>query len=137
MVLPRISVICFLRDIPNSKSKRMIIVKIYMLRLRLANESVHKRSQMQKPVHLEDFFFLFLVTMSSAKEKFLKYNTLSCLVGQCVGHVTTVELRNEAFVTGKVLEVDGFMYVIFQFKKCSSKTWADLHKSYFLVLIRV
>ena len=59
------------------------------------------------------FFFLFLVTMSSAKEKFLKYNTLSCLVGQCVGHVTTVELRNEAFVTGKVLEVDGFMYVIF------------------------
>ena len=49
--------------------------------------------------------------MSSAKEQFLKFNTLSCLIGQCVGYVTTVELRNEAFVTGKVMEVDGFMYV--------------------------
>ena len=49
--------------------------------------------------------------MSSAKEQFLKFNTLSCLIGQCVGYVTTVELRNEAFVTGKVVEVDGFMYV--------------------------
>lgn len=49
--------------------------------------------------------------MSTAKEKFLKVNTLACLVGQCVGHVTTVELRNEAFVSGKVVHVDGFMNV--------------------------
>ena len=34
---------------------------------------------------------------------------LSGLVGECVGTITTVELRNEAFVTGKIVEVDGFM----------------------------
>jgi len=49
--------------------------------------------------------------MTTAKEQFLKFNTLSGLVGECVGTITTVELRNEAFVTGKVVEVDGFMNV--------------------------
>ena len=57
--------------------------------------------------------------MSSAKEQFLKFNTLSGLIGQCVGSVTTVELRNEAFVTGKVVEVDGFMYVSVHFATVS------------------
>lgn len=49
--------------------------------------------------------------MSTAKEKFLKINTLACLVEQCVGHITTIELRNEAYVSGKVSQVDGFMNV--------------------------
>jgi len=42
-------------------------------------------------------------------ERFLKSSTLSCLLQACRGLRTTVELRNEAFVTGKVVDVDGHM----------------------------
>ena len=49
--------------------------------------------------------------MSKAKELYLKTNTLSCVVALCRGYVTTIELRNEAHVTGKVVDVDGFMNV--------------------------
>lgn len=49
--------------------------------------------------------------MSTAKEQFLKHNTLTCIVELCVGHKTTVELRNEAYVSGRIIEVDGFMNV--------------------------
>lgn len=49
--------------------------------------------------------------MTTAKEQFLKHNTLTCIVELCVGHKTTVELRNEAHVSGRVIEVDGFMNV--------------------------
>ena len=49
--------------------------------------------------------------MSSTKEYQHRLNTLSCLVIQCIGHKTTVELRNEAHVTGVVTNVDGFMNV--------------------------
>jgi small nuclear ribonucleoprotein (snRNP)-like protein len=52
--------------------------------------------------------------MSSAKEKFLSVNTLAGVVQQCVGSVTTIELRNEAYVTGHVVDVDGFMNVTVQ-----------------------
>ena len=38
-------------------------------------------------------------------------NTLSCVVKLCVGSQTTIELRNDSFVTGKVVAVDGFMNV--------------------------
>lgn len=47
--------------------------------------------------------------MTSAAEKHAKANTLSCIIGFCIGKVTTVELRNESHVTGRVVEVDGFM----------------------------
>ncbi|TRY73593.1 hypothetical protein TCAL_03343 [Tigriopus californicus] len=50
--------------------------------------------------------------MSSGQESFLKFNTLSCVAGLCVNHVTTVELRNDSHVTGLVKEVDGFMNVV-------------------------
>ena len=43
--------------------------------------------------------------MSSAAEKHAKANTLSCVIGLCIGKVTTVELRNESHVTGRVVEV--------------------------------
>ena len=92
-----------------------IFVSLFNLtRLQSYNDSAHKRLQIRN-LYIQKkkyFFSIFSFTMSSAKEKFLKYNTLSCLIGQCVGYVTTVELRNEAFVTGKVMEVDGFMYVL-------------------------
>lgn len=49
--------------------------------------------------------------MSVAKDRFLENNTLACVIELCVGHVTTVELRNESHVTGRVTHVDGFMNV--------------------------
>ena len=49
--------------------------------------------------------------MSSAKETHLMPNTLAYVVRMCLGKVTTVELRNEAHVTGRVIDVDGYMNV--------------------------
>ena len=59
-------------------------------------------------------FVLYFRPMSKAKESYSKANTLSCIVGLCVGHVTTIELRNDAHVTGKIISVDGFMNVTFE-----------------------
>lgn len=50
--------------------------------------------------------------MSSAAEKFHASNTLSFVVGLCVGKVTTVELKNDCFVTGRVTEVCGPDFVL-------------------------
>lgn len=41
----------------------------------------------------------------------MRVNTLSCVIELSLGKVTTVELRNESYVTGRVAEVDGFMNV--------------------------
>ena len=49
--------------------------------------------------------------MSKAKEGYLIKNTLSCVVKLCVGREATIELRNDSFVTGYVVAVDGFMNV--------------------------
>ena len=43
--------------------------------------------------------------MTAAMEGFLAANTLSCVVKMCLGKVTTIELRNEAFATGLITEV--------------------------------
>ena len=43
--------------------------------------------------------------MASAAEKHAKANTLSCVIGLCVGKITTIELRNESHITGRVVEV--------------------------------
>jgi len=47
--------------------------------------------------------------MTSAQDKFLKGSNLSGLLSACAGQVITVELRNEAYVTGKLVASDGFM----------------------------
>ena len=49
--------------------------------------------------------------MASAAEKFWASNSLSFVVGLSSGLVTTIELRNESHVTGRVVEVDGYMNV--------------------------
>ena len=49
--------------------------------------------------------------MSRGKEDYLKNNTLSCVVAMCISEKTTIELRNESHVTGKIIDVDGFMNV--------------------------
>ena len=43
--------------------------------------------------------------MSNAAEKHAKANTLSCVIGLCIGKITTIELRNESHITGRVVEV--------------------------------
>jgi len=49
--------------------------------------------------------------MSKKADSFMRCNTLACVVQMSLGKVTTVELRNESYATGKVTEVDGFMNV--------------------------
>ncbi|XP_061176395.1 U7 snRNA-associated Sm-like protein LSm10 [Saccostrea echinata] len=50
--------------------------------------------------------------MTSEREKYLVRNTLISLLKAVEGKETTVELRNENSVTGKVEDVDGFMNII-------------------------
>lgn len=45
------------------------------------------------------------------KEKFRYYNSLVCLAKALEGHYTIVDLRNEAYITGKIDFVDGYMNI--------------------------
>ncbi|XP_030752665.1 U7 snRNA-associated Sm-like protein LSm10 [Sitophilus oryzae] len=47
----------------------------------------------------------------SKKEKYFLYNTLSGLVKGMENSYTTIDLRNECCVTGKITKVDAFMNV--------------------------
>ena len=47
------------------------------------------------------------VGLVSRKEKFEIYNGLVCLAQGIEGSFTTVDLRNESSVTGKIEQVDG------------------------------
>jgi len=50
--------------------------------------------------------------MSVKQERVLRATGLAALASACTGMVTTVELRNEGFVTGKVVQSDGYMNVL-------------------------
>ena len=43
--------------------------------------------------------------MSKEASSYMRANTLACVIELSLGKVTTVELRNESFVTGKITEV--------------------------------
>jgi len=45
----------------------------------------------------------------STRERFKYENTLVCLLQALAGRKTTVELRNETAIEGKIVHVDGFM----------------------------
>ena len=45
--------------------------------------------------------------MTAAQERAILNSTLACLVKSLINKKTTVELRNESFVTGKVLAYQG------------------------------
>lgn len=47
----------------------------------------------------------------SNRERALAERTLITLLQACEGHITTVELRNEAYAEGKISQVDGYMNV--------------------------
>lgn len=49
--------------------------------------------------------------MSSAQERAILNSTLACLIKALTNKRTTVELRNESFVTGKIVHSDGFMNI--------------------------
>jgi small nuclear ribonucleoprotein (snRNP)-like protein len=52
------------------------------------------------------------VSMASEREKFLIRNTLISLLKAVEGQVTTVELRNENIVIGKIENVDSYMNIL-------------------------
>ncbi|KAG5897295.1 hypothetical protein JTB14_011460 [Gonioctena quinquepunctata] len=52
-----------------------------------------------------------LKNLSSKREKFQFFNTLSCLVKSMEGLHTLIDLRNENAVSGKIVKVDGWMNV--------------------------
>jgi len=43
--------------------------------------------------------------MSQAADKYLSNNTLSFVISLSIGKRTTVELRNDTYVTGRIIEV--------------------------------
>ncbi|VEN52047.1 unnamed protein product [Callosobruchus maculatus] len=47
----------------------------------------------------------------SKREKYFYRNNLVCVVKSLEGIYTTIDLRNETYVTGKIVRVDGFMNV--------------------------
>lgn len=47
----------------------------------------------------------------SRKERFQYYNSLVCLAKALEGYRTLIDLRNEACLTGKIEQVDGFMNI--------------------------
>ncbi|KAK7791716.1 hypothetical protein R5R35_000290 [Gryllus longicercus] len=49
---------------------------------------------------------------ASKREKFYSYNTLVCLIEGLEGKYTTVDMRNESFVYGKIMQADGFMNLV-------------------------
>jgi len=49
--------------------------------------------------------------MSSAQERAILTSTLACLIKSLTNKRTTVELRNESYVTGKIVHSDGFMNI--------------------------
>lgn len=49
--------------------------------------------------------------MATDRERFKIVNTLVCLVKSCEGFSTTVDLRNETSVSGKIETVDGHMNI--------------------------
>ncbi|XP_043484766.1 U7 snRNA-associated Sm-like protein LSm10 [Leptopilina heterotoma] len=53
---------------------------------------------------------------ASAREKFNFYNTLAVLLKAVEGHKTTIDLRNESYITGIVNHADGYMNV--EMKDC-------------------
>nr|UWI80192.1 U7 snRNA-associated Sm-like protein LSm10 [Trichoplusia ni]UWI80193.1 U7 snRNA-associated Sm-like protein LSm10 [Trichoplusia ni]UWI80194.1 U7 snRNA-associated Sm-like protein LSm10 [Trichoplusia ni]UWI80195.1 U7 snRNA-associated Sm-like protein LSm10 [Trichoplusia ni] len=54
------------------------------------------------------------VFVGTSKEKFNYHNTLLCLVQAMQGKNTTVDLRNDSYICGLVVAVDGYMNMTFE-----------------------
>lgn len=50
-------------------------------------------------------------TVRSAREKAVAANSLICLLQALIGETTTVELRNESYAEGLIIDVDIYMNV--------------------------
>ncbi|XP_012277694.1 U7 snRNA-associated Sm-like protein LSm10 isoform X3 [Orussus abietinus] len=53
-----------------------------------------------------------LTIRPSTKEKYMFYNSLAILIKALENHETTVDLRNEASVFGRIDQADGFMNIV-------------------------
>lgn len=47
------------------------------------------------------------VVRESAREVFNSYNSLLCVAQAVTGSYTTIDLRNDSFISGKIEQVDG------------------------------
>lgn len=52
------------------------------------------------------------MALVTKQEKYFLFNGLVCLVQSLEGRYTTIDLRNESCVTGKIEQVDAFMNVV-------------------------
>ncbi|CAH1402638.1 unnamed protein product [Nezara viridula] len=48
----------------------------------------------------------------SKREAFNSYNSLLCVAQAVTGSYTTIDLRNDSFISGKIEQVDGFMNIV-------------------------
>ncbi|XP_024216464.1 U7 snRNA-associated Sm-like protein LSm10 isoform X2 [Halyomorpha halys] len=48
----------------------------------------------------------------SGREVFNSYNSLLCVAQAVTGFYTTIDLRNDSFISGKIEQVDGFMNIV-------------------------
>jgi len=75
--------------------------------------------------------------MSTLRERHAKASSLAAIIGACIGKRTTIELRNEAFVTGKVVHSDGFMNVSLEQVEMIDASGAQLNFENFFVQNRL
>lgn len=52
------------------------------------------------------------VVRESSREVFNSYNSLLCLAQAVTGSYTTIDLRNDSFISGKIEQVDGYMNIV-------------------------
>jgi len=73
--------------------------------------------------------------MASAQEKAMQASTLACILPALRNKRTTVELRNEGYVSGKIVEGDGFMNITMEDVTFTDPRGARLHFESFLCKI--
>ncbi|KAL4228310.1 LSM domain [Mactra antiquata] len=70
--------------------------------------------------------------MDTARERYYVMNTMLCLIKALEGKKTTIELRDEKQVTGKIVNVDGYMNVSMKRVQWKSLTNQKLFDSFFV-----
>merc|ERR1719507_834420 len=75
--------------------------------------------------------------MASAQEKAMQASTLACILPALRNKRTTVELRNEGYVSGKIVEGDGFMNITMVDVTFTDPRGARLHFETFFVQNRL
>lgn len=64
--------------------------------------------QPQFETETEDYQMVLLNKRDTKRERFRLHNELACLARALQGYCTTVDLRNDNYVTGTISNVDGY-----------------------------